>query len=228
MGTAMAIATSTGRMGLVDSEGSIHLPASQELRQARRAALDGQIFLPGPCVLRSESLLAGVTDAAGVEGSAPAPAIPIPIFSLRCKKFCFSPVAPMFIPRPRASACQATPHSQPQSQIVGVAIAHTRRGVLTSVRSPCSVCWVCGMWSPCGGDNAQPSTVRFILNSKLILRSIPPLPLYNGLQNVLLMRYWQDCLGRPSRSRQTRDGTGRSSISRRPQATSSRCSSHGC
>lgn len=45
-----------GRIGLVSSEGSIDLPASPELRQAGRAALDGQIFLPGPCALRSESL----------------------------------------------------------------------------------------------------------------------------------------------------------------------------
>ena len=48
--------TPAGRMGLVRSRSSIDLPASPELQQARRAALDGQIFLPGPCVLRSESL----------------------------------------------------------------------------------------------------------------------------------------------------------------------------
>ena len=129
MGTAVAIATSTGRMDLVGSEGSIHLPASPELRQARRAALDGQIFLPGPCVLRSESLLAGVVMLAGFE--------------------------------------TREVHDHVARRCSLALQLHTRRG---SLRRSCSVCWVCGMWSLCGGDNAQPSTVRFILNSKLILR----------------------------------------------------------
>ena len=47
--------TPAGRMGLVRSRSSIDLPASPELRQARRAAPDGQIFLLGRYALRSES-----------------------------------------------------------------------------------------------------------------------------------------------------------------------------
>ena len=78
MGTAVAIATSTGRMDLVGSEGSIDLPASPVLPQARRAALDGQIFLPGPYALRSESL---ASLWRRWRRGQPAPAILIPIFS---------------------------------------------------------------------------------------------------------------------------------------------------